>query len=234
MPKRSESKPKRMTGQPVRIASRAATGRTFLDTALAVVDGFLGLPPGSMPLGSAVTWAFVPRRLASSAGIRHLRRPADGLDKRASRESEPFHGCPAPSVAVHLPRWTASVGPQVSLRNTDSPGGEPSTRQSLRSAVRAPGVGDEGGPSSPTTLPVSPASLGGSQGHAPDLLKNDSGAGPVTASSLATVKHRPRRWPRRPQHPGHDQKQDRAGGVKRSGGRGPARMLESSASEPLP
>jgi hypothetical protein len=53
--------------------------------------------------------------------------------------------------------------------------------------VRAPGVGDEGGPSSPTTLPVSPASLGGSQGHAPDLPKNDSGAGPVTASSLATV-----------------------------------------------
>src|SRR5512132_2755686 len=34
-------------------------------------------------------------------------------------------------------------------------------------------------------------------------------------------QHRPRRWARRPQHPGDDQKQDRAGGVKRSGGRGP-------------
>jgi hypothetical protein len=68
-----------------------------------------------------------------------------------------------------------------------NPGAEQSTRQSLQSTVRAPGVGDEGGPSSPTTLPVSPASLGGSQGHAPDLPKNDSGAGPVTASSLATV-----------------------------------------------
>jgi hypothetical protein len=34
-------------------------------------------------------------------------------------------------------------------------------------------------------------------------------------------QHGPRRWARRPQHPGDDQKQDRAGGVKRSGGRGP-------------
>jgi hypothetical protein len=76
---------------------------------------------------------------------------------------------------------------------SDALGGEQSTRQSLQSAMRAPGVGDEGGPSSPTTLPVSPASLGGSQGHAPDLLKNDSGAGPVTASSLATVVTG--RWP---------------------------------------
>jgi hypothetical protein len=75
----------------------------------------------------------------------------------------------------------------MSLRNTGSPSGEQSTRQSVQSAARAPGVGDEGGPSSPTTLPVSPASLGGSQGHAPDRLKNDSGAGPVTASSLATI-----------------------------------------------
>jgi hypothetical protein len=31
----------------------------------------------------------------------------------------------------------------------------------------------------------------------------------------------PRRWARRPQHPSHDQEQDRAGGVKRSAERGP-------------
>jgi hypothetical protein len=47
-------------------------------------------------------------------------------------------------------------------------------------------------------------------------------------------QHRPRRRARCPQHPGHDEEQDRAGGMKRSGGRAPARMLESSASEPLP
>jgi len=32
-------------------------------------------------------------------------------------------------------------------------------------------------------------------------------------------QHGPRRWARRPQHPGHNQEQDRAGGVKRSAGR---------------
>jgi hypothetical protein len=130
-----------------------------------------GCHPGSMPLVSAVTWAFVPQRLASSAGIRQPRTACRGPGQADEPRRRPFHGCPAPSVAVHLPRWTACVRPQVSLRNTGSPGGEPSTRQSVQSAVRAPGVGDEGGPSSPTTLPVSPASLGGSQGHAPDLLK---------------------------------------------------------------
>ena len=35
MPKRSESKPKRASGLPVRTASRSATGRTLLDAALA-------------------------------------------------------------------------------------------------------------------------------------------------------------------------------------------------------
>jgi hypothetical protein len=138
----------------------------------------LGLPPGSMPLVSAVTWAFVPQRLASSASIRQPRTACRGPEQASEprirtllRLSSAVHCCSPAQVDRLCP--SADVAPEH--------------RQSVQSAARAPGVGDEGGPSSPTTLPVSPASLGGSQGHAPDRLKNDSGAGPVTASSLATI-----------------------------------------------
>jgi hypothetical protein len=97
-----------------------------------------------MPLVSAVTWAFVPQRLASSAGIRQPRTACRG----PGQASEPRRRTlPRLSSAVRCcsPGQVDRLCPSAGVANTGSPSGEQSTRQSVQSVVREPGVGDEGG-----------------------------------------------------------------------------------------